>query len=90
MEITFTKSKKNFDEKDKKYFNEEIAKESEYFGNTLFALRNFLGIIKDCEGTAEMYYELEQSKKNEPEAWKELAYEEECYKVWERRYFKQN
>lgn len=84
MEITFTKSKKNFEEKDKKYFNEEIAKESDDFGNTLFALRNFLRIIKDCEETAEMYYEIEQSKKNEPEAWRELAYEEECYKVWKR------
>lgn len=84
IEITFTKSKENFDEQDTTYFNEIVAKESDNFGNTLFTLRNFLSLIEDSRSTAEMFYEIEQSKKNEPKAWQELAFEEECYKIWEK------
>lgn len=84
MEITFSKSNKKFNGSDKVYFNEEIALETNSFGNTLFALRDFLGLVVDSCDTAEMYYEIEQSKVNEPEAWRELAFEEECYKAWEK------
>lgn len=82
IEITFSKSKKNFNKKDKKYYNEEVALEIEKFGSTLFSMKPFFGMIENSSSMAEMYYEIEQSKKNEPEAWRELAFEEECYKAW--------
>lgn len=87
MEITFTKSNKDFNDIDKVYFNEKVAKESDNFEDTLFALRNFLSLVQDFHSTAEMYYEIEQSKINEPEAWQKLAYEEEKFKAFEKQYF---
>lgn len=86
IEITFTKSKKNFNKKDKKYYNEEIALEIDNFGSTLFSMKPFFEMIENSSSMAEMYYEIEQSKINEPEAWRELAFEVECYKVWSKNF----
>lgn len=84
MEITFSKSNKAFDKKAQKYYNEEIALENDNFATALFCIKNIIENYRDSEDMAEMYYELELSKKNEPNAWQEYALEVEKFKAWEK------
>lgn len=84
MEVINSKSKKKFNAMDKYYYQKEIAQESNNFATSLFCFKDVIDFICDTGDYAEMYYELELSKKNEPEAWQKYYFEVENFNNWKK------